>query len=325
MDDRITKYGDVWVIKNKHKIMCGDCTDEQATHKLLDGDELKLVFTSPPYGDLKLYKSCGKIDFTGLMTNLSNILIPLSGGSQWIINLGGYREKGKYIRYWDDWFHYMESIGHPLFEIYIWNKKAPPPLDMGTGLKRQHEYLFHFTFGKKKPNRIIENGPPKGKPRGGGMRNADNTDRKRYTYYEEHTTHRALTSIIDVGKQCYSGTGATYVNMLRLYDFHGSMFTPVLAEQIALTFCDDNEVVYDPFGGVGNTLLGCDRINRRARLMELDPEFIDMTLCFWLKTYGVDAVNLETGKKFSEYDLSKVQYLLDMLQESRGLQQGQLL
>jgi DNA methylase len=35
-------------------------------------------------------------------------------------------------------------------------------------------------------------------------------------------------------------------------------------------------VVYDPFGGSGSTLLAAERTGRRARLMEIDPVYVDV-------------------------------------------------
>jgi site-specific DNA-methyltransferase (adenine-specific) len=39
---------------------------------------------------------------------------------------------------------------------------------------------------------------------------------------------------------------------------------------------DPLDVVVDPFGGSGSTLIACHRLNRRARLIELDPGYADV-------------------------------------------------
>ena len=44
----ITKLGDLWILGN-HRLMCGDSTSIDAVQKLLNGNQIDLVFTDPPY------------------------------------------------------------------------------------------------------------------------------------------------------------------------------------------------------------------------------------------------------------------------------------
>jgi hypothetical protein len=37
----------------------------------------------------------------------------------------------------------------------------------------------------------------------------------------------------------------------------------------------------DLFGGSGTTLIACEKSNRQARLMELDPKFVDVIVKRW--------------------------------------------
>ena len=38
------------------------------------------------------------------------------------------------------------------------------------------------------------------------------------------------------------------------------------------------EYVYDPFGGSGTLIIACEKIQRRALVMEIDPKFVDITI-----------------------------------------------
>ena len=44
-----TKLGDIWHL-GRHRLMCGDSTDMETVEQLLDGAEIDLVMTDPPYG-----------------------------------------------------------------------------------------------------------------------------------------------------------------------------------------------------------------------------------------------------------------------------------
>jgi DNA modification methylase len=49
------------------------------------------------------------------------------------------------------------------------------------------------------------------------------------------------------------------------------------------------DIVIDFFGGSGSTLLGCEKQNRHARLMELDPKYCDVIVKRWENFTGKKA------------------------------------
>jgi DNA modification methylase len=60
------------------------------------------------------------------------------------------------------------------------------------------------------------------------------------------------------------------------------------------------DLVLDPFGGSGTTLIAAEKTRRRARLSELDPAYVDLTIRRWEKLAKREAVHAETGKTFAE-------------------------
>lgn len=44
-----SKLGDIWIL-GEHKLMCGDSTNPEHVDKLIEGFEVDLVYTDPPYG-----------------------------------------------------------------------------------------------------------------------------------------------------------------------------------------------------------------------------------------------------------------------------------
>jgi hypothetical protein len=37
----------------------------------------------------------------------------------------------------------------------------------------------------------------------------------------------------------------------------------------------------DPFGGSGSTLISCDNLDRKARVVEIDPVYVDVSVRRW--------------------------------------------
>lgn len=59
------------------------------------------------------------------------------------------------------------------------------------------------------------------------------------------------------------------------------------------------DVVFDSFGGSGTTLIASEETGRVARLMELDPRYVDVIVKRWQKMTGKEATLEETGATFN--------------------------
>jgi len=62
----------------------------------------------------------------------------------------------------------------------------------------------------------------------------------------------------------------------------------------------DCKSVADLFGGSGSTLIACEKTNRQANLMELDPKYCDVIVKRWQDFTGKIATHAETGKPFAK-------------------------
>jgi DNA modification methylase len=49
------------------------------------------------------------------------------------------------------------------------------------------------------------------------------------------------------------------------------------------------DTILDPFGGSGTTLIACERANRQARVIELDPKYCDVSVRRWEAFTGSQA------------------------------------
>lgn len=83
-------------------------------------------------------------------------------------------------------------------------------------------------------------------------------------------------------------------NCGNLHSSHRATFPVALPEKgIELV---DPKIVADFFGGSGTTLIACENLNRKCRMMEIDPKYCDVILTRWENVTGFKAEKW-TGKK----------------------------
>ena len=58
----------------------------------------------------------------------------------------------------------------------------------------------------------------------------------------------------------------------------------------------EEDLVLDPFGGSGSTLLACEKLNRKSYTLELDPKFCDVITQRWEDYTGKKAIK-DHGRK----------------------------
>jgi predicted methyltransferase len=62
---------------------------------------------------------------------------------------------------------------------------------------------------------------------------------------------------------------------------HNTMKPVELVERAIRNSSKPGDVVLDPFGGSGTTLIAAEKSGRTARLMELDPKYVDVIVRRW--------------------------------------------
>ena len=72
-------------------------------------------------------------------------------------------------------------------------------------------------------------------------------------------------------------------------DLHPTMKPVELVEKAVLDGSAINGIVLDLFGGSGTTVIACEKNNRQARIMELDPKYCDVIVKRWEEFTGKKA------------------------------------
>ena len=73
-----------------------------------------------------------------------------------------------------------------------------------------------------------------------------------------------------------------------------------LVERAVANSSKIKDTVLDPFAGSGTTLIACQRRKRRARLIELDPNYVDVICQRWHQFTGKAAHLEDDGRTFAE-------------------------
>jgi DNA modification methylase len=83
-------------------------------------------------------------------------------------------------------------------------------------------------------------------------------------------------------------------------DLHPTMKPVALVERAIRNSSKSRDIVLDLFGGSGTTMIAAERAGRRARLVELDPRYVDVIVRRWQETTGGSAVHAATGQSFAD-------------------------
>jgi len=81
---------------------------------------------------------------------------------------------------------------------------------------------------------------------------------------------------------------------------HNTMKPVELVERAIRNSSRPGDVVLDPFGGSGTTLIAAEKSGRQARLMELDPKYVDVIVRRWQSFAGGHAVRESDGVRFDD-------------------------
>jgi len=224
-----------------HRLMCGDSASLDDAEKLMNGDLADLVFTDPPYN----------VAYSGRGAN----------------NLGTIKNDdmsdSQFEQFCRDIFTTYHTYMKPLACIYVCHP------DSQSGPKLAFEKTFAEQF--KKSSTIIW------MKQSAGMGWQDYRAQHEpilYGWKEGSGKHffcgdRTKTTIWKICRDAQ----ASYVHPTQ---------KPVALPQEAINNSSKGmDVVLDLFGGSGSTLMACEKIGRKARLMELDPKYCDVIVKRW--------------------------------------------
>lgn len=232
--------GDLFEI-GPHRLLCGDSTDSDAVHRLMNGQKADISFTSPPYNAGKTPTEAK----TGKQSKYSNdddnrtadeYLYLLSGFTQnalinsiyTFVNVQSIAgNKTTLIEY----LHIMKDV---YADTLIWQKQNAQPAMAKNVLNSQFEYIHCFS---EKANRAI------------GVKQFRGT----------------LSNVIQIQKQTNNDVKS-----------HSATFPVAFAAYFVENFSIQS--VLDLFLGTGTTMVAAHQLNRKCYGMELDPKYCQVII-----------------------------------------------
>lgn len=283
----VSRPGDVWAL-GAHRLICGDATDPAVVAALMQGDTARLCFTSPPYGNQRDYTSGGIADWDGLMRGVFAHL-PMSDDGQVLVNLGLIHRDNEVIPYWDTWLGWMRTQGWRRFAWYVWDQGPGMPGDWAGRFAPSFEFVFHFNRQSRKPNKIV---PCKHAGQESHLRADGSSTAMRSKDGEVGGwTHKGLptqeTRIPDSVIRVMRHKGKIGQDI-----DHPAVFPVALPAFVIEAFTDAGDVVFEPFGGSGTTMLAAERTGRVCRTVEIAPEYADVAIKRFQQNHPGVAVTL---------------------------------
>lgn len=292
----VSRTNDVWQV-GQHRLICGDASEADVVAALMDGDTARLCFTSPPYGNQRDYTSGGIADWDGLMRGVFAQL-PMASDGQVLVNLGLIHHDNEVIPYWDAWLVWMRQQGWRRFAWYVWDQGPGMPGDWAGRFAPSFEFIFHFNRESRKPNKIV---PCKFAGKESHLRADGSSTAMRGKDGEINGwTHKGLptqdTRIPDSVIRVMRHKGKIGAGL-----DHPAVFPVALPQFVIEAYTDTGDIVFEPFGGSGTTMLAAERTGRLCRSVEIAPEYVDVAIRRFQQNHpGVPVTLIATGQSFDE-------------------------
>jgi DNA modification methylase len=272
----IAKIGDIYQL-GRHRLMCGSSTDFEDVAKLMDGNKARMLFTSPPYSDMREYEG-------GKDLNVANISTFIAVYRDFVdyqcVNLGLQWKNHEVFQYWDEYIETARNSGYKLLSWNVWDKLMCGSIGQQKAFfPNRHEWIFVFgteffeinQTWEKKAESIKEN-----KRR--GVREADGSFR--ITNKGDCTNkYKQMESVLPM-----------YAELGRIRSLHPATFPVGLPSEYIQAMSDKDDIIIEPFCGSGTTLIACEQLDRICYGMELEPKYVDVIIKRWETLTGEKAV-----------------------------------
>lgn len=266
-----TKLGDVYALGD-HRLMCGDSTELAQVEKLMAGQKADFVFTSPPYNgntELNSHKTVnGKRVYSSSKLYVNNEL--------------DNKSSEEYIRFnsliFDIFKHAVKADGNIFYNINYNAKSRSEWVSIVAAAIYLGFSLLETIVWKKTG---MPNPAPQVMTRSWEFIFLFNSSGRYRTNKQYSEYSQNFWEISNSGAQ---------------QETHKACFPVALPEKAIEQTTAPGDLVYEPFGGSGSTLIACEKTGRKCFMMELDPTYCDVIVARWEKWTGRTAKLVASAK-----------------------------
>lgn len=252
------RLGEIWEL-GVHRLMCGDSADTQALETLMGGVLADMVFTDPPYGVA-----------IGDKNKLLNSVLPSGRCTENIKN-----DKLSTDELYAILVKAMVNVRNNCKDDACYYVTSPQGGELGLMMMMMKDAgipVRHMLIWEKNSATF-------------------SLDRLDYDYQHEPIFYTWTKSHHNYRAGDYRTTIWKY-DKPRKCDLHPTMKPVELVANCLMDATREGDTVLDVFGGSGTTLIACEQLNRKCRMMELDPHYCDVIMARWEKLTGRKAVKI---------------------------------
>jgi DNA modification methylase len=253
--ESVCKKGDIWQL-GEHRLMCGDSTNAEIVAQLLDGIVPDMVFTDPPYG-------------MNLDTDYSSMQNHLDFAKEKGFTGGKKYDAGHVDDFHPEMVQAALSIGAK--ETFLWGA------DYYADLLPNRNDGSWIVWDKRSNNTD-------------DIAADESSDRMYGSCFElcwSKSKHKR-----DIARVKWAGVFGTEQEFDHKR-WHPTQKPVKLSGWFLNRYSNDGSIVVDIFGGSGSTMMACEQLGRKCRMMELDPHYCDVIIARWEKLTGEKAVKVE--------------------------------
>lgn len=254
-----------------------ECTNAIDFCKELDSESVNLVITSPPYNIGKVYEERTSIDryIDNMLPLLSELTRVLTNNGSLCWQVGNYVEKGE-IYPLDIYFYpYFKRLGFHLRNRIIWHfghglhcsKRFSGRYETILWFTKSDNYTFNLDAVRipaKYPGKRYFKGEKKGQI-SGNPKGKNPEDVWELTLQRLYDDWDALIWDIPNVKANHPEK-----------EDHPCQFPIELVERCVLALTNEGDIVYDPFAGVGSSLIAALKNGRIAYGTDWDQKYVDI-------------------------------------------------
>lgn len=246
----------------EHRLLCGDSTDSDQVAKLMNGERAELLFTSPPYSDMREYN--GEKDLS--VDNLAEFIPTWMPFVEYqVVNLGIQRKDNDIVQYWDSYIDKARSCGYKLMAWNVWHKSSVSVGQQSAFIPIYHEWIFVFGTKFKDINRTWEREQKATSKNKRKVRQADGSMKESTIGKQE--AMKEMESVF-----------SSNVELGEIRSQHPATFPIELPSEYIKAITNEKEIIAESFTGSGSTMVAAHQLKRKCYGMELDPKYCQVII-----------------------------------------------